>query len=478
MKNILFIILTFASINSFAQTCNCQENFQWAKKTFEENDAGYGYTIDLRGKSEYEVYTAKYQEKVKNVSDKSECAQLISEWLAFFRKGHIGFAPLASESNQGNHANQPAPSKNKVPKKLNVEDFKKHLSTKKQHDYEGIWESDAYKIALKKNNGRLEAHVIETSNTNWDVSHLKFLINPDLSGIYYMGDYSEKHFKKAEVTNDVLMELDGLFFKRTFPVGKNQDSEINLFLEIINAEEPFIRLMNENTYLLRIPSFTTDQKPKIDSLIKAYQSRITSTQNLIIDLRGNGGGANKSFDALLPLIYTNPIQTISWEHLSTELNNKRWKGWLENPDITEENRSSLLKVNEKLENNLGKFVNIYDNNGVEAFEQKEVFAFPQNVAVLIDENNASATEQFLLSAKQSKKVKLFGHKTFGALDISEVNEIESPDKNFVLYYCLTKSLRLPELPIDGYGIQPDYFIPKAIPNYKWIDFVVKNFFGK
>lgn len=477
MKNLLFILLTLLSVSSFAQTCDCEKNFQWAKKTFEENDAGFQHAINLKGKSAYNVHTLNYLEKVKNVTDKSDCARIITDWLSFFRKGHLGFVALTSDSDNTGNAKESAASKHKTKPQLNVLDFKKYLSAKKQADYEGIWESDAYTVALKNNKGKFEAHVIESSNTDWDKNHPKFLINPDLSGVYYMGDYSEKPFKKAVLTNNVLLELDGIFFKRTFPVEKNNDPEIDLFLEIINAQEPFVKQVNENTYLLRIPSFDGGYKPQIDSLIKTYSSKITASKNLIIDLRGNGGGANKSYEALLPLIYTNPIQTIFWEHLSTELNNRRWKEWLNNPDITAENKAFLLKVNEKLDNNLGKFVNIYDNGGSETFEQKEIAAFPQQVAILTDEYNASATEQFLLSAKQNKKVKLFGHKTFGALDISEVNEVESPDQNFLLYYCLTKSLRLPDLPIDDYGIQPDYFIPKEIPNYKWIEFVNKTFFG-
>lgn len=467
MKKIILLILFFYSFPylGFAQKCNCESNFVWAKKTFEENDAGFEYIIKQKGRKNYEIWSSDLLQKSKKIENKNDCEKLVKEWLSFFRKGHLGFS-----------ANNPTPSSkneksNSAKSKINIEDFKNYLAKNKNFEYEGIYESDAYKIALKNNNGILEGYVFETSNNEWDLNHLKFFINKDFSGTYFMGDYSEKHFDKAELIDKVLLNLDGIYFKKTFPNNTVNNEEINSFLNSVNAEKPFAQLLNENTYLLRVPSFEVSRKKDIDSLISKYKKDITSKKNLIIDLRGNGGGAGKSYNEILPIIYTNPIKTIMWEHLSTKLNNQRWSDWLKNKNLSEKDKTFISNVNEKLNKNLGKFVYIYENVGFEIFDQKMVYEFPKNIAIIIDENNASATEQFLLSAKQSQKVKIYGSKTFGALDMSEINSVESPDKNFTLYYCLTKSLRLPNFPIDNYGIQPDFYIEKTIPQYKWIEYV-------
>ena len=52
-----------------------------------------------------------------------------------------------------------------------------------------------------------------------------------------------------------------------------------------------------------------------------------------------------------------------------------------------------------------------------------------------------------------------------------MNAVKSPDGNFELGYCRSKSYRIPDMAIDGKGIQPDYYIDKSIPNAKWVDFV-------
>lgn len=126
----------------------------------------------------------------------------------------------------------------------------------------------------------------------------------------------------------------------------------------------------------------------------------------------------------------------------------------------------------KLENHLGEFVNLEEDMvTVETFDR--VHPLPRNVGVLIDNGNGSTAEQFLLAAKQSQKVKLFGVTTRGILDISNMYQTQSPSKRFTLYYSLSKSFRIPEMAIDSKGIQPDFYIDANVPVVKWIEHTQK-----
>ncbi|WP_292015149.1 S41 family peptidase [Chryseobacterium sp.] len=64
-----------------------------------------------------------------------------------------------------------------------------------------------------------------------------------------------------------------------------------------------------NTLLLRIPSFNGTLKKDIDSVTAANQSKIESTETLIIDIRNNGGSSDNSFAKIIPYLYTNPIRS-------------------------------------------------------------------------------------------------------------------------------------------------------------------------
>lgn len=209
--------------------------------------------------------------------------------------------------------------------------------------------------------------------------------------------------------------------------------------------------LNTKTLYLRIPSFKLEYKPVIDKLLAENRNKIPKTENLIIDLRNNSGGSDQSFNELLPCIYTNPVRTISVEFLSIVQNNQQFLDYSTDPDFDEDMQKWAKNTYDKLQEKLGEFVFTF-NAPISIYRQDIVFNFPKNVGIIINEGNASTAEQFLLAAKQSKKVKLFGVTTSGALDISNMTSIESPCKKFRLWYCLSRSMRIPGMTIDDIGL--------------------------
>ena len=268
-------------------------------------------------------------------------------------------------------------------------------------------------------------------------------------------------------------------WKRKSPKFEDEQA-INLYFKSNKTSEPFLEKVNEKTIYLRIPSFDIEQKKSIDSILLSNKSLLSTTENLVIDLRYNGGGSDHSFKEILPYLYTNPIRTVGVQFLSTELNNKYIYNIYENAEkygISAENKAEYKKIYDKLSVNLGKYVDMNEEI-VGVTKYNTILPYPKNIGIIINQGNASSTEQFLLSAKQSKKVKTFGTPTMGALDVSNMNFVEAPCKNFELGYTISKSFRIPTFPIDDIGIQPDYFIDSKIPEYKWIEYVTEILNGK
>ncbi|NRR93516.1 hypothetical protein HSX10_18240 [Winogradskyella undariae] len=342
-KLICFLIIVMLHSIIFSQNCSCEENFKWLKTTFEENDAGFSYVLAEKGENEYKNYNEKFTKKIKLISNNKDCAKTLSDWLSYFRSGHL---------------------------------------------------------SLK---------LIEEKNS-------------------------------VELTS--------------------------------SSEKPSIYNLHNNTLVLVIPSFEYSEKQSIDSLLLANHNKITSTENLIIDLRNNGGGSDESYYELIPFLYTNPIRTIGVELLSTKLNNKRLKDYIDNKSTTKANRIIATNYLQQLKNSLGEFVNL-DSKRVHIKTLDTIYTYPKKIGVVINQDNGSTTEQFLLSAKQSKKVKLFGTTTAGVLDISNMYFVNSPCNEFELGYSISRSMRIPDMTIDNKGIPPDYYIDKSIPDKKWIEFVSK-----
>ena len=87
---------------------------------------------------------------------------------------------------------------------------------------------------------------------------------------------------------------------------------------------------------------------------------------------------------------------------------------------------------------------------------------PRHVAVLIDKDCGSSCEQFLLMVRQSQSVKLIGRPTSGELDVSNLRPHPLPSGSRAVFYATSRSLRLPDMPIDQIGVQPDILLPRPV----------------
>ena len=61
--------------------------------------------------------------------------------------------------------------------------------------------------------------------------------------------------------------------------------------------------------------------------------------------------------------------------------------------------------------------------------------------------------------QQSWNVKLFGRRTAGALDYSNLRPHKLPSGKRLVLYATSRSTRLPHLPVDAVGVLPDVFLP-------------------
>jgi hypothetical protein len=353
---ILLALIIFSDSTAFSQQCNCSLVFKWAKKAFEENDAGFQYILDQKGNEAYQAHNLSFQKRVKKITNTDSCVFAIKDWAKFFRVGHFGFV-------------------------VNMDQFTKDNS--------------------------LEDKKAATKN----ILHSSYL----------------------------------------------QDTA-------------YVRDYDSSTVYLRIPTFASNYTKEIDSVIHSNINKILSKKNLIIDIRDNGGGTDQSFYEILPIMYTNPVRSATVTYLSTPNNNKMWQDRLLQKGTTEASKAIYTRYIDTLNANMGKFIRLFDKDVyITTYDIK--YPLPKNIGIIINGKNGSTAEQFLLAAKQSKKVKLFGTTTMGELDISNMYSITSPDKKYTLWYCTSKSLRIPDYTIDNKGIAPDFFIDRSISNEKWLSYV-------
>ncbi len=465
------------------QDCDCLSSFQWAEQLFRENDAGYAYALAQKGEAAYEQHTEAMEAQARATEDMATCAELIGEWMQFFRSAHLGVEWLGEEETESE--SEALPQKKRAIRarfkdwetlEVDLDSFRAYLSAKDTLDFEGIWRTGVYRIGIKKVDERYLGFIIEADGVYWVESQVKLRLEADGKAAFFMQDHSERAFEPDQV---FLLGKSGLrigtvSLEREWPVVP-PEPEVARYIKVVKATSPYVERIDSQTVLLRIPSFNNSQKPAIDSVILAHRATILQTPSLIIDLRGNGGGSDNSYEELLPFLYTNPIRTVGVEFRSTPLNNQRMLDFAENPayNFSPEEREWAREAYERLSAEVGAFVSL-DAEPISVTRLDTVYPYPRSIGILINEENGSTAEQFLLAAKQSRKVKLFGSTTYGVLDISNMNEVVSPCETFKLYYSLSRSKRIPKMTIDEKGIQPDFYLDEQILPYQWIEFVAET----
>lgn len=230
------------------------------------------------------------------------------------------------------------------------------------------------------------------------------------------------------------------------------------------------RKIDKNNFLISIPENSISNIKLVDSIVKANDTIIRNTQTLIIDIRNNVGGSTRTYTPLMPYIYTNPIIKASGYIYRTPEMIKEEKNSLENRRKMGDS-TSVKKLEKELADLLASPTGVILSQG-DTIKFNSVLSTPKQVALIVNYGCMSAAELMILDFKQSKKVKVFGERTEGAVDYLDFYSIETPSKRFSIYMPGTKRVIPPGgKKYDGIGIEPDIPIKENTPD--WIDFVKK-----
>jgi hypothetical protein len=449
---ILLSLLVLIPSLSHGQQCSCEDKFNFVKTQIATNYAGYKDKVSGRAHKGFESFTAAQLKKVKKTTKAAPCFMLIHEWLDFFKDGHVQLA--GNPDNDKDSLVMMDRIKNTEVIDLSEEQIE-HLKNSKIPE-EGIYiiSDSTYTIAIIKsrNDYRDFAGVILTSkNTTWKKGQvkleLKSLGNNKYAALMYFRDHS---YRVQDFT------FDGKSFNDEWrKIGQEQNAYSQPPSGPVSAKK-----MNDTTFYVQIGTFDGGNARAIDSVFATSMFLLKATPNLILDLRGNGGGSDFSYRPIIHWLYTDPIVTTGVDVLCTPDNiNGTRKLVLDNPDVPEDMKAETRQLVAAMEKNTGKFI---ESNGDDTLEQEYSEPNPRRIVILIDRGTGSSAEQFLLLARQSRKVTLMGEHSAGILDYANMRpSAPSPCKDLALYYATTRSRRIAVgRGIDNVGIQPNVLLTK------------------
>lgn len=466
MKKIIFyLLLLFPFYNLQAQNCNCGDNFNYLTNRITKNYVGYADKVKPANSQQFKKFTDSLQQ-VANQANQYKCLSLCREWLDFFKDKHISFGmdfdKLDPDSVRSFFANEEKTTWTESTFKSYLEQNKEALDS-----IEGIWSVGIYEVGIVKDkkSDQFIGFILKADSVRWMPQHIKFRLakkdNQYQTIFFAGGDHSEQHPILLK-TRDVLdFGIFGKWMRSPKLLPAPLKKEIDL--------SPKFKVLDHETALFEMPSFgKLEYVAPTAALIKKNENVLKNTKHLIIDLRNNGGGSVLIYEKLMPYLYTNPILKEGGYVLATPENIKDSGYAKEYPETSDSIRNVFKKYLTELKAHQGEMYKLYP---IDTIKFKTISKNPERVSFLVNRGTGSAAEMFLLEAKQSKKVKLYGEHSSGAVDYTEFVKVEMPCKFYTLYYPTCKSLRLPDYPLDNIGIKPDVTIPADVTD--WIDFVKK-----
>ncbi|MCD6566288.1 MAG: hypothetical protein J7K53_10135 [Bacteroidales bacterium] len=455
-KSIITFLILGLTLVSFSQTdCNCE---QALIQLIERVESGYpGFNEKTKDTTIYRDFKDNSIIESQDANS-SDCSVLLKKYLSYFKDPHMRL--IITDEGQVEKNEKKSDSKVNISRN----EFYKHIS-KSKDELEGVWKSSSFpKAGIIKVNDRYQGFFMKADTTKWNPNDVMFklmangkaeIIAPDNSIIkenYELFDGSILLFKNYNI---VMIKEQ--------PSPKLSEEEIKLKLDKIDGF--YYTKVSDKTSLLCITSFEDQYVERIEKMVLDNQQAIENSENLIIDVRNNLGGTYDAYDEILPYIITNNIRGVGQEFLVTQELIDGVEDWFDD----EEGKKKARRWISMFEGNIGKFVNT-DTADIHINKIEIAKQSPKQIVILANKRTASSGEAFVLEAKQSKKVKILGTPTYGAIDYASPCLFDFGCKDYKLMMPTWRDRRLPDYPIDNIGVQPDIYLDKSVKD--WIQFAV------
>jgi hypothetical protein len=441
------LALVLLSAGSSAQPCNCRDEFRYLQRYMEQNYAGFKDKVTAGNHAAYDSTTAAVYHRAARTSKPLFCLALLQEWLNFFRDRHTTISQNVKVGS-ANGGGEDLPLTPSMLASLRRHDGK-DTGRGAMEDVQGVYYfgDSTYKIAIVKSKTADRDYagvMLDSRAPTWKPGQVKLELAQSRPGHFVVIAYLRDHSATVEdFVFDGVSFNDGEWFREGSAAPRQARG---------HRPDLVARQLSPQTFYIGIGSFDESNAAAIDSLFRTDSVLLRTIPNLVLDLRGNGGGSDFAYQPLTPLIYTDPVHGIGVDVLATSDNVRSWSALLDDKYITGWTRYSIQNTITAMKGHLGQLIAVTPDR---VATLRDVRPYPQRLAVLIDGDCASTTEQFLLEAVQSSKVTLMGRHTAGILDYSNVREQPFDCLPFTLYYATTRSRRIDQgKGIDNTGIQP------------------------
>ncbi len=475
MKKTILTIATYVFLSSisYSQTpeCNCSKNLTTLIAKTEENYAGFPAKVNNGTNLSYKKLIRTIQKQAPGIQKPKDCFYLLKDYVRFFKDKHF---ILSYADDQDYDLEMVVYSEDY---------FKRKISKKGLNKIEGIWISaDAsLKLAIQKSaNDAFKGIVLESKDSKLPTGLVYVTLTPTKNGFI-----AKKY--NSFITTDIPAKQKGNLlqiwnhemFGKIYPTELTEQEQGELDTWQNNNNGLAFKKISEKTAYLKVPSFFNNES-SIQQLVSKNDSLIRTSENLIVDLTGNGGGST-GWVSFLPYFMTNAVvQGNSYLRVTPD-NVKR-----KLPDLEPFVLNPIPEDYKKYfpEEMVGEYKTAYQELPTTektyyplpaiTFPLDSIMSNPKKIALVIDDLCGSSAEYFFFISKQSKKTTTYGINTIGMMDYEGMSiPTAMPYDKFILTIPIVKSSWTDTNPIDQNGFKPDIRLDN-MEQENWIDYIQKD----
>jgi hypothetical protein len=442
------------SLTRLQDECSCAADFERLVTLLETNYVALPIAYTGARRVDYERVRAEIGGLAAHASD-DECLHLLRRLTDFFADGHlfIGEYPRPDSTAKARLA---AATERTTWTEAALRDYFDREAGRLD-PVEGFWYADGYRVGIVRDPSaeRDFAAVMLSTADAWEPGQLRASFTRNADGSYQArfraDDHSLRHYT-ARLQKGLLLHMPPVTWARELPAGDAQRA----LLHPSKPRAPAFATFGTGYVVLSIPSHSPEHRAVLDSLLSRHHAEIVAARVLIVDIRGNEGGSSGFTHPLRVYYHAESLRPAPARDvpvvLSSPDNRRYFEGWGRSAFV-----QSLLA---RMDSAPGELVPFTTDTAQPSIAMESA-AGPVHVAVLMDRHVVSAGETFVLEARRSPKVTLFGENTGGVLDYANVSimRLACPARGLALGYPLiAASAALPAGGINNIGIPPDIVI--------------------
>ncbi|WP_124979925.1 S41 family peptidase [Nonlabens xiamenensis] len=293
MKTWAVIILLVIGSLAYSQSCECQRSFDLFKNNLEKTISFKTQYPNNEAQTTFDRQAVEIRNTIDCNTGRVSCLLKLAELSYLVKDEHILLelkgVDMDTDENTSVDIKGSAIYRDVEQRSLDLDSLSIELEKKSQEDIEGVYRwGDEMQIGISEAEEYFEAIILSSEVEHWQPGMVMAYLKKNEEA--YTSIYAKKNLSAWQVRHAEKFNGNRWLFTGLYKMDKAQDNSL-----LIDVDKFVFKPLDNNTAYIRVGSFNAFDNTQKESkrFLKENAKPIKASTHLILDLRQNGGGADK-----------------------------------------------------------------------------------------------------------------------------------------------------------------------------------------